>query len=410
VQSKGERQIADWLHAHGIEYRYDDKFQIIQGFVVRPDFYLPRLDLYIEYWGVDTTDYKIGMLLKQKLYQQQGKRLLSVYPADLPGLDAKLTAALQPQPRRDEPRESSCQTRPAIGQAQAAQSRPPPQGKNNRVLRVIHEGRPAIAKFYHLDSPSPVPPTMRRRRELTFLQRAAATGVVPAVVAVRADSLLLEELPGQPLDAWLRERSLRSAPAGTTKAIGEAHRQLLTLPLNDVELAVVERDCFEGATLEQRITRLLAEARGWAHFAPDSLPVIEAALPELLAGPRMLYKFDNNLGNVLVDERGGFVGLIDFEQCYLGTRWLYLGAVYDCAHALPWDRQAAPVVYQQLPWPALAAGLGVEGTPRLVVLAAMLNHWQRVAGWRPAAADAAWWANRFTARFQEYQRALRANP
>jgi hypothetical protein len=94
VQSKGEKQIADWLSAHGIEYRYDDKFQIIQGFAVRPDFYLPRYDLYLEYWGLDTTDYKIGMLLKQKLYQQEGKKLVSLYPDDLAGLDAKLTREL----------------------------------------------------------------------------------------------------------------------------------------------------------------------------------------------------------------------------------------------------------------------------------------------------------------------------
>jgi len=26
--------------------------------------YLPELDLYIEYWGTDTADYKIGMLKK----------------------------------------------------------------------------------------------------------------------------------------------------------------------------------------------------------------------------------------------------------------------------------------------------------------------------------------------------------
>ncbi len=94
VQSQGERRIADWLSAQGIEYRHDDKFQIIQGFAVRPDFYLPRYDVYIEYWGLDTTDYKIGMLLKQKLYQQAGKKLISLYPADLPHLGAKLAAAL----------------------------------------------------------------------------------------------------------------------------------------------------------------------------------------------------------------------------------------------------------------------------------------------------------------------------
>ena len=43
---------------------------------------LPEYDVYVEYWGMDTTDYKIGMMKKQKLYQQQGKRLISLYPED----------------------------------------------------------------------------------------------------------------------------------------------------------------------------------------------------------------------------------------------------------------------------------------------------------------------------------------
>jgi hypothetical protein len=108
VQSKGERQIADWFSAHDIDYRYDDKFQIIQGFAVRPDFYLPRFDVYIEYWGLDTTDYKIGMLLKQKLYQQEGKRLISVYPRDLPVLDALLSASLGTEiPVKDQTRRAT---------------------------------------------------------------------------------------------------------------------------------------------------------------------------------------------------------------------------------------------------------------------------------------------------------------
>ena len=32
----------------------------------------------IEYWGMDTTDYKIGMLKKLKVYQQTGKKLISL--------------------------------------------------------------------------------------------------------------------------------------------------------------------------------------------------------------------------------------------------------------------------------------------------------------------------------------------
>lgn len=94
VQSDGERLIADWLAAHNLAYRYDERYRILSGHAVRPDFYLPELDLYVEYWGMDTADYKIGMLKKQQLYQQEGKRLVSLYPADKPRLDAVLRAKL----------------------------------------------------------------------------------------------------------------------------------------------------------------------------------------------------------------------------------------------------------------------------------------------------------------------------
>lgn len=95
VQSKGERKIADWLADHRLDYRYDDKMQIIMGYAIRPDFYLPLFDVYIEYWGLDSTDYVIGMHIKKKLYQQEGKKLISVHPEDLPRLEEKLTASLK---------------------------------------------------------------------------------------------------------------------------------------------------------------------------------------------------------------------------------------------------------------------------------------------------------------------------
>jgi hypothetical protein len=79
VQSDGERLIAEWLSHHKIVYRYDNRFRIIKGYAIRPDFYLPEHDLYIEYWGMDTLDYQIGMLEKKKLYQQAGKKLISFY-------------------------------------------------------------------------------------------------------------------------------------------------------------------------------------------------------------------------------------------------------------------------------------------------------------------------------------------
>jgi hypothetical protein len=95
VQSAGERRIADWLTAHGLGYRYDAKYRIIGEFQIRPDFYLPELDVYIEYWGLDSPQYKMSMYKKQTLYQQEGKRLISVHPQDLPGLDGLLTEKLR---------------------------------------------------------------------------------------------------------------------------------------------------------------------------------------------------------------------------------------------------------------------------------------------------------------------------
>jgi hypothetical protein len=95
VQSAGEKQVAEWLERHGIPYRYDGRLRIIEGFQIRPDFYLPERDVYIEYWGMDTPRYKAGMYLKQDLYMHAGKKLISLYPSDLPNLDHLLATKLQ---------------------------------------------------------------------------------------------------------------------------------------------------------------------------------------------------------------------------------------------------------------------------------------------------------------------------
>ena len=95
VQSGGERLVCEALAAEGISYRYDERFRILDGYALRPDFYLPEFDVYIEYWGMDTADYKIGMLKKQQLYQQQGKKLISLYPADKPAMRARILEKLR---------------------------------------------------------------------------------------------------------------------------------------------------------------------------------------------------------------------------------------------------------------------------------------------------------------------------
>lgn len=101
MQSDGERKIANFLKEHGIDYRYDERVRIVDGYAIRPDFYLPEFDLYIEYWGMDTVDYKIGMLKKKKLYQQQGKRMISLYREDKPHLEKVLRKKLNRYVRFD---------------------------------------------------------------------------------------------------------------------------------------------------------------------------------------------------------------------------------------------------------------------------------------------------------------------
>ncbi len=56
-------------------------------------------EVYIERRNMDTLDYKIGMMKKQKLYQQEGKRLVSLYAADKPRLREVLRGKLAQQVR-----------------------------------------------------------------------------------------------------------------------------------------------------------------------------------------------------------------------------------------------------------------------------------------------------------------------
>ena len=77
VQSRGEKMIADFLEREGIAYEYDERFMIAADTRIRPDFYLPEFDVYIEYFGMDTPEYRDNMLKKRLLYQRAGKKLVS---------------------------------------------------------------------------------------------------------------------------------------------------------------------------------------------------------------------------------------------------------------------------------------------------------------------------------------------
>lgn len=78
VQSRGEKLIADFLESEHIAYEYDARYMIAGDTRIRPDFYLPEFDIYIEYFGMNTPEYRDNMLKKRILYQRAGKKLVSV--------------------------------------------------------------------------------------------------------------------------------------------------------------------------------------------------------------------------------------------------------------------------------------------------------------------------------------------
>lgn len=94
VQSRGEKRIGDWLSRKRIEYVYDERYRIAGDVSIRPDFYLPEFDLYIEYWGMQEQDYLARKSEKKFLYQRAGKKLISLDWRDLENIEAILDEKL----------------------------------------------------------------------------------------------------------------------------------------------------------------------------------------------------------------------------------------------------------------------------------------------------------------------------
>ena len=83
-KSEGERRIASTLDKYGIFYIYERPVQVQTAGTVRylrPDFYLPRYNVYIEYYGrAGNSEYDRRITKKQSLYTANGIRVISIYP------------------------------------------------------------------------------------------------------------------------------------------------------------------------------------------------------------------------------------------------------------------------------------------------------------------------------------------
>jgi len=101
VRSKSEKIIADWLYNNRVRFEYERK--VVEG--VTCDFYLPDMDVYIEFWGIDNEAYRRYRRKKEEVYSKLGLRLFSLNDADLKHIDDVLRSKLkQPAtPLRSEP-------------------------------------------------------------------------------------------------------------------------------------------------------------------------------------------------------------------------------------------------------------------------------------------------------------------
>ena len=93
VKSLEECEIANWLYLNGIEYEYERPYEHDTATPLKrqyhPDFYLPRLDIYIEHFGVDRSgrpppfindqSYRDGMVWKRGIHKEYGTILIETY-------------------------------------------------------------------------------------------------------------------------------------------------------------------------------------------------------------------------------------------------------------------------------------------------------------------------------------------
>lgn len=86
VRSLSELCIANWLYSNNIAFDYE-RAVMFGDVTAHCDFYLPKQDVYIEFWGmVNDEKYIQYKQWKELLYAENGYKLVSLYPNDLKNL------------------------------------------------------------------------------------------------------------------------------------------------------------------------------------------------------------------------------------------------------------------------------------------------------------------------------------
>lgn len=84
VRSKWEKFIADLLNFYKIDYVYEPSITLWNNINIKPDFYLPEQNIYIEYfWLLWDKKYNYNIHLKRKTYKKYNLECIYLYPKNL---------------------------------------------------------------------------------------------------------------------------------------------------------------------------------------------------------------------------------------------------------------------------------------------------------------------------------------
>ncbi|MEI7833359.1 MAG: phosphotransferase [bacterium] len=282
------------------------------------------------------------------------------------------------------------------------------QGKNNRVLTGVYDGQPAVLKFYD-DCINRADSRERKRVEAFALAYFQQCPFIPRLLAEYDNAIIMQRVAGNSFTAEItlriNDRDQRTFLEAMGEEIGAAYGHMAAQTLSGDNAIRFCQQSEPARALSARITTLLSRAHTIAnaeeHLRPhmDTIELIRELEPVIQDEPLMLYKYDNNFENILIND-GHLVALLDFEMCYLGTETLFLGAMLD----------TMPDIYPLFPnrpsWESIWSGYrrtrGTQceaGMSRQIILAAMLNHWHRIIETAEQRNGLAHYAPRFASRF-----------
>lgn len=247
----------------------------------------------------------------------------------------------------------------------------PKQGGNSWVFKGAFRGVPAIFKVSNRCTAA---------REANALQRFAATGLVPRVLAVQGEVLLVTEFAEGA--TWL-DVSLRGvgAETGLVASIAQASVRLIegAHSAGPFDAGLLERNLDVTLQAARRMLKRNADLSAHGVFARTLEAV--ARHRDAICSERPCLHFDGLGVDTVMIRNGRFSRFIDLEMCWQGTLHLQVGAVVAnlAGFHLPFDaRGVVGAMYTPL---SRAFHLDRD----LLRATAWLKNWIRIVspnGWR----------------------------